>query len=174
MRDAAHSASVEAAFELLATPSLVEVPPFRLAYARIRGPYVPWARVQALDMVAETLERHGVDRAGPAFGLYHDLPFSERDVEGWTADLGYPVDAGASVPPLPQVRVLNVPAFEAVALRYRGDLTSFPEALQFLVDWAGRKEIDLGGPLLQRFHVSDALDNVEEREVFVALRPLPA
>lgn len=164
---------MEAAFELLATPSLVEVPPFRLAYARIRGPYLPWARVQALDMVAETLERHGVDRDGPAFGIYHDLPFSERDAERWTADLGYPVGEDTSIPPLPQVRSVQVPLVQAVGLRYRGDLTSFPGALQFLVEWARRREIDVAGPLMQRFHVSDALDNVEEREVFVALEPFP-
>lgn len=163
---------MEAAFELLAAPSRVEVPPFRLAYARIRGPYLPWARVQALDMVAETLERHCVDRAGPGYAIYHDLPYSDRDPERWTADLGYPVAEGTSLPPLPQVRMLDVPSVGAVGLRYRGDLTSFPGALQFLVEWAAKKEIDVDGPLMQRFHVSDALTNVEEREVFVALGPL--
>lgn len=172
MQVVAHSPPLEAAFELLATPSLVEVEPFRFAHARIRGPYVPWSRIQALDMVAETLERHGIDRTGPAFGIYRDLPFSDRDVEHWRAELGYPVAPDASVPALPQVRVLDVPRLDAVALRYRGDLTSFPGAMQFLADWAARKEMDLRGPLLQRFHVSDSLDNVEEREVFVALRPL--
>ena len=166
-------APVEAAFELVQAPTVTEVAPFRLAFSRVRGAYVPWSRVQTLDMVAETLERHGVARTGPAFGVYHDLPYTERDVARWTADLGWPVDAKARLPALPQLRVLDVPATPVVGLRYRGDLTSFPGALQLLVDWASRKDIRMEGPLLERFHVSDALSGLEERDVYVALRPMP-
>ena len=163
---------MEAAFELLSRPQVTQVEPFRLAYARVRGAYQPWTRVSTLDMVAQTLEEHGIDRTGPAFGIYHDLPYSERDVERWEADLGYPIADATRVPPLPQLRALDVPAIEAVGLGYRGDLTSFPGALQFLVQWAAEEDLELRGPLLERFHVSDALSGVEERDIWVALEPL--
>ena len=163
---------VEAQFELLRAPSVQEVAPFRFAHARVKGPYVPWARVHALDLVAETLERVGVERVGPPFGIYHDLPYSEREGDAWTADLGYPVADEAQVPPLPALRVRDVPPTDAAGLRYRGDLTSFPAALQLLVEWSARRGLDLQGPLLERFHVSDALTGVEERDVYVALRPM--
>lgn len=165
-------ARVEAAFELVERPSLQTVEGFPFAYARVRGAYQPWTRVATLDMVAETLELHGIDRTGPAFGIYHDLPYSERPVEEWRADLGWPVALGTRIPPLPQLRAMDLPSFEAVGLRYRGDLTSFPGALQFLVEWAAQKGIGLEGPLLERFHVSDALHGTEERDVWVALAPL--
>ena len=164
---------MDAAFELLKPPAVSELAPFRFAHGRVKGPYVPWARVNALDLVAETLERVSVDRTGPAFGIYHDLPFSQRDSDDWTADLGYPVADEASVPVLPGLRVRDVPPVQVAGLSYRGDLTSFPEALQLLVEWAMRRGLDLKGPLLERFHVSDALNNVEERDVYVAFSPLP-
>ena len=158
---------MEASFELLAAPGLVEVAPFRFAHLRVRGPYVPWARVSTLDRVAETLEVAGVDRAGPAFGVYHDLPYSTREGDEWVADLGFPVPEGAAVPP--SLRVRELPPLPAVGLSYRGDLTSFPAALQLLVEWSARRGLDLRGPLLERFHVSDALSGVEERDVYVGL-----
>lgn len=165
---------MEAAFDLLQPPELTELPPFRFAYRRIRGPYVPWARVSTLDTVAEALEMAGVDRVGPAFGLYHDLPFSQRETDAWIADLGYPVEPGAALPVRPDLRAVDLPPTTVVALRYRGDLGSFPPALQLLVDWALQRGHDLRGPLLERFHVSDALTGVEERDVYVALEPLPS
>ena len=163
---------MEATFELLRAPSVSELAPFRFAHGRVKGPYVPWARVQALDAVAETLERVGIERVGPAFGIYHDLPFSEREGDEWTADLGYPVADEASVPPLAALRVRDVPPTPVAGLRYRGDLTSFPAALQLLVDWSAQRGLDLQGPLLERFHVSNALTGEEERDVYVALRPV--
>lgn len=163
---------MEQAFELLHAPSLQQLEPFAFAHARVRGAYTPWTRVQTLDMVAQTLEAGGIDRAGPAFGIYHDLPYSDRDVEAWTADLGWPVPRGTVLPKLPQLRALDVPALDVVGLRYRGDLTSFPGALQFLVEWSMQKDIALRGPLIERFHVSDALDGVEERDVYLALEPM--
>jgi hypothetical protein len=165
--------SVEQAFELVERPAELSVEGFRFAYASVRGAYTPWTRVATLDHVAETLERHAVLREGPAFGIYHDLPYSELPVEQWRADLGYPIARGAAPPPLPQIRVLELPTFAAVGLRYRGDLTSFPGALQFLVEWTAKREIDLAGPLVERFHLSDALTGAEEREIFIALAPLP-
>lgn len=161
---------MDQAFELLASPAVVELAPFRFAHMRIRGPYVPWRRVQVLDEVAETLERSALDRTGPAFGVYHDLPYSAREADDWLAELGYPVEADAKVPPSLLVR--DVGPLEAAMLRYRGDLTSFPAALQLLVEWSSQRGLDLRGPLLERFHVSDALSGVEERDVYVALRPL--
>lgn len=163
---------MEAAFELVERPSLQAIPGFRFVHARVRGAYQPWNRVSTLDHVAETLETHGITRIGPAFGVYHDLPFTERDVQAWRADLGYPVEHGTAIPPLPQLRATDMPEVQAVGLRYRGDLTSFPGALQFLVDWAVQKDIELHGCLLERFHVSDALEGIEERDVWVALTPL--
>ena len=163
---------MEAAFELLERPSVRTVPGFRLVHARVRGPYQPWTRVATLDMVAETLEAHGIGRTGPAFGIYHDLPYTETEVEAWRADLGWPVDPDARIPALPQLRATDLPDIEAVGLRYRGDLTSFPGALQFLVDWAAGREIELGGCLLERFHVSDALAGVEDRDIWVSLTPV--
>lgn len=160
---------VEQAFELLAPPELTRVDGFRFAHARVKGAYQPWSRVATLDLVAETLEKHGIDRAGPAFGVYYDLPFSDNDVEAWRADLGYPIAPNAEIRPVAPLRVKDLPSVEAVGLRYRGDLTSFPGALQFLVEWAAKKDILLTGPLLERFHVSDALTGVEERDVWVAL-----
>lgn len=162
---------MDQAFELLAAPAVVEVPAFRFAHARVRGPYVPWRRVATLDEVAETLERSAVDRTGPAFGIYHDLPYSMREADEWLAELGYPVEEGTKVPPA--LRVRDVGPLQAAALRYRGDLASFPAALQLLVEWSSRRGLDLQGPLLERFHVSDALSGVEERDVYVALQPLP-
>ena len=161
--------SVEAAFELVAPPSVLDVAPFRFAHHKIRGPYVPWTRVQTLDTVAEALERLGIERIGPAFGIYHDLPFSARDTPDWSALLGYPVADEATVPPSPALRVLDVPSVNAVGLRYRGDLTSFPGALQFLLEWALQRGIEVRGPLLERFYVSDALSGREERDVYVAI-----
>ena len=172
MRRAAQAPAVEAAFELVARPTRQTVEGFRFVHARVRGPYQPWTRVATLDMVAQTLEEEGIDRAGPAFGLYQDLPFSERDAERWIADLGYPVPHGTHVPARPQLRVLDLPDLDCVGLRYRGDLTSFPGALQFLVEWAQSQDIELLGPLLERFHVSDALAGTEERDIWVALAPI--
>lgn len=164
---------MEAAFELLSTPAVTRVAPFRFAHARVRGPYTPWTRVATLDTVAEALERAGVDRTGPAFGVYHDLPASVRDGAQWTADLGFPVADDASVPPLPALRIRDIPPVEAAGLRYRGDLASFPAALQFLLEWALRRDVRLGGCLLERFHVSNALTGEEERDIYVALDPFP-
>lgn len=172
MPPAWHTGPMERSFELLEPPRVVEVAPFRFAHHKVRGAYQPWARVQALDAVAETLERVGLERVGPAFGIYHDLPFSTRETDDWTALLGYPVADGAHVRALPALRVLDVPPTQAIALRYRGDLTSFPGALQLLLEWALRRGIETAGPLLERFYVSDALQGVEERDVFVALGPL--
>lgn len=159
-------------FELLAPPSVATLPGFRFAFHRVRGPYVPWARVAALDAVAESLEREGIDRTGPAFGLYHDMPFSDREATHWIADLGYPVAHDAQVPPSPALRVRDLPATRVAGLRYRGDLSSFPEALQYLLEWGMQGGVALEGPLLERFHVSNALTGEEERDVYVALAPL--
>lgn len=163
---------MEAAFELLDRPSLQRVDGFPFVYATVRGAYQPWTRVQTLDHVASELEARGIARTGPAFGIYYDLPYSERDAQEWRSDLGWPVAPGTKLPALPQLRAVDVPTLDAVGLRYRGDLTSFPGALQFLVEWAVQKKIELAGPLLERFHVSDPLSGVEERDVYVALRPL--
>lgn len=160
-------------FDLLQPPHLTELVPFRFAHARVRGPYQPWSRVQALDAVAEALERTEVARTGPAFGVYYDLPWSaEEDAEAWTADLGWPVAPGAKVPTRPGLRVRNVAATPVAALRYQGDLTSFPEALQTLVSWCEAQGVEPMGCLLERFHVSDALAGVEERDVYLALEPI--
>ena len=156
-------------FDLVSAPSVTEIAPFRFAHVRTRGPYVPWARVQALDTVAETLERLGIERVGPAFGVYHDMPFSVREGDAWIADLGYPIADGASVPASAPVRVRDLPPAAAVGLRYRGDLGSFPVALQFLLEWAAQRGIDLAGCLLERFYVSNALTGEEERDVYVTL-----
>lgn len=165
---------MEQAFELVEHPSELSVEGFRFAHARVKGAYVPWTRVATLDHVAETLEKQGIARTGPAFGIYYDLPWSENAVEQWKADLGYPIALGAK-PPVgaPQVKIVDLPTFEAIGLRYRGDLTSFPGALQFLIEWAAKRKMDLGGPLVERFHVSDAITGAEEREIFIALAPLP-
>lgn len=171
MRGLCARALVEAAFELVERPSRQTLEGFRFAHARVKGAYTPWTRVATLDMVAETLEVHGIHRAGPAFGVYHDLPFSDHDAEQWRADLGFPVAPETHIPVLPQLRAIDLPAVDVVGLRYRGDLTSFPGALQFLVEWSAQQAIDLAGPLLERFHVSDALEGVEERDVYVALSP---
>lgn len=165
-------ADADLGFDLLAQPTVSTLPPFRFAHHRVRGPYVPWARVAALDAVAEALERASVDRAGPAFGIYHDMPFSQREADHWIADLGYPVPDDAVVPPLPALRVRDLPAARVAGLRYRGDLTSFPEALQLLLEWSMERGVSLEGPLLERFHVSNALTGEEQRDVYVALRPL--
>lgn len=159
-------------FELLAQPELSTLPAFRFAHHRVRGPYVPWARVAALDAVAESLEREGIERTGPAFGLYHDMPYSQREATEWIADLGYPIGDDATVPPRPALRVRDVPATRVVGLRYRGDLSSFPEALQFLLEWSMGRGIHMDGPLLERFYVSNALTGEEERDVYVALAAL--
>lgn len=156
-------------FDLLQSPHVTELAPFRFAYGRLRGAYQPWARVQALDAVAEVLERAEVPRTGPAFGVYYDLPSTEKEPDAWTADLGWPIAPGAKVPTRPGLRVRDVPAQSVVALRYRGDLTSFPEALQSLVQWCDQNGVEPEGCLMERFHVSDALTGVEERDVCLAL-----
>lgn len=163
---------MEAAFELVERPTRQTIDAFRFAHARVKGAYQPWSRVNALDMVAEALERHGISRTGPAFGIYHDLPYSEKPVEQWLADLGHPITPGTPIPTMPGLRAMDVPAIEAVGLRYRGDLTSFPGALQFLVEWAAKEGLQLDGPLLERFHVSDALHGVEERDIWIAFHPM--
>lgn len=162
---------MEASFELVSPPTRMQLPAFRFAHHKVRGPYVPWSRVHALDVVAETLERLGIERVGPAFGIYHDLPASTRDSTDWTARLGYPVAEAATVPPSPALRVVDVPATDVVGLRYRGDLTSFPGALQFLMEWALRQDVVLEGCLLERFYVSNAMTGEEDRDVYVAVRP---
>jgi effector-binding domain-containing protein len=161
---------MELEFDLLAQPHVTTLPAFRFAHHRVRGPYQPWQRVQALDAVADTLERAEVDRAGPAFGVYYDLPYSETDPAEWRADLGYPVAPGAPIPTRPGLRVREMPPLDVAALRYRGDLGSFPPALQLLVDWAEEQGKDVG-PLLERFHVSDALTGAEERDVYLVVGP---
>jgi effector-binding domain-containing protein len=165
-------ADADLGFELLAKPAVATLPPFRFAHHRVLGPYVPWARVATLDAVAEALERAGVERVGPAFGVYHDMPYSEREATRWVADLGYPVADEAVVPPQPALRVRDLPATRAAGLRYRGDLASFPEALQYLLEWGMTRGVPLQGPLLERFYVSNALTGEEERDVYVALAPL--
>lgn len=161
-------------FEMLEAPHLARVPGFRFAHHRVKGPYQPWSRVQAIDAVAEALERVEVERAGAALGVYYDLPWSMREPEAWIADLGYPVAAGAHVPPRPALRVRDVPDLRCASLRYRGDLTTFPHALQHLVGWIEARGLDGRGPLMERFHVSDALSGEEERDVMIALDPLAA
>lgn len=163
---------MENAFELVSAPQAIEIPPMRFAHAKVRGAYQPWTRVQTLDAVAEALERVGIERAGPAFGVYLDLPFTTRDPGEWVALLGYPVADEARVPPAPALRVLDLPAAHGIGLRYRGDLTSFPAALQFLLEWALRKRIEARGPLMERFYVSNALTGEEERDVYVTLDAL--
>lgn len=163
---------MEASFQVLSAPSVREVSAFRFAYAKVRGPYVPWARVQTLDAVAEALEKAGIERVGPAFGIYHDLPYSTRETTEWTALLGYPVADEARVPATPLLRALDVPVMTAAHLRYHGDLASFPGALQLLLEWSVVQGLDLRGPLLERFYVSNALTGTEERDVYVALEPL--
>lgn len=163
---------MQEAFELVDRPQTQTVKGFRFVHARVKGAYEPWTRVSTLDMVAETLEQHGIVRTGPAFGVYHDLPYTENPAEAWRADLGYPVAMGTRIPALPQLRAIDLPDLEAIGLRYRGDLTSFPGALQFLVEWAAKQGTECEGPLLERFHVSDALTGVEDREVLIAMVPL--
>lgn len=160
------------AFDLLQKPHVTRLAPFRFAHVRVRGPYEPWARVQALDTVAEMLEKAEVDRVGPAFGIYHDLPASLEEPEAWRADLGYPIGAGARVPRTPGLRVKDVEEMDIATLRYVGDLGSFPSALQLLGEWIEGEGIDAQGCLLERFHVSDALTGAEERDVMVALDPI--
>lgn len=161
-------------FELLAPPHLAQLAGFRFAHRRVRGPYVPWARVATLDGVAEALEEADVPRTGPAFGVYYDMPHSAREADAWVADLGYPVGADAAVPRVPALRVRQLPALRVVGLRYRGDLGSFPPALEHLLEWSAGRGLDLQGPLLERFHVSNALTGEEERDVFVGVDPLDA
>lgn len=173
MRDVRPDRRVELAFDLLAPPHVARLEGFRFAHARVRGPYEPWSRVQALDSVAEWLEVAGVDRIGPAFGVYHDLPSSPREPEGWTADLGWPIASDAMVPAQVGLCVSEVASVDVASLRYRGDLTSFPAALQVLTGWCDTKGHVVRGCLLERFHVSDALTGLEERDVYLALSPVP-
>lgn len=163
---------MEAAFQLLASPRFVDLPGFRFAHHRVRGPYAPWARVATHDAVAEALERAEIDRIGPPFGVYYDLPFPLEDAERWTADLGHPVAPETRVPRLPGMRVTDVPPMPVGGLRYRGDLASFEPALELLLDWLIDHDVEPEGPLMERFHVSDPLTGVEERDIYVALRPL--
>lgn len=164
----------ELAFELLQSPHVTRLAPFRFAHHRVRGAYQPWARVASLDAVAETLERAEVDRTGPPFGIYYDLPWTESEPEQWTADLGFPISVVARVPARPGLRIREFPALEVAQLRYRGDLTSFPEALQSLVDWTEAEGHEADGVLLERFHKSDALTGEEERDIMISLgRLLP-
>lgn len=163
----------ELAFDLVEAPHVTRLAPFRFAHHRVRGAYQPWARVQSLDAVAEALERADVDRAGPAFGVYYDLPRTEHeDPDAWTADLGFPVPEKAHLPTRPGLRVRDVHAIEVARLRYRGDLASFPNALQALVSWVEDEGLDAEGCLLERFHVSDALTGEEERDVMIAIEPI--
>ena len=160
---------MELAFELVEQPHLTRLDGFRFVHHRLRGAYQPWSRVQALDAVAEALERAELARAGSAFGVYYDLPWSLREPDEWVADLGFPLASEVLLPSRPGLRSRFFPDFRVAALRYRGDLTSFPGALAHLVSWIERKDIDARGPLLERFHVSDALTGEEERDVMVAL-----
>jgi len=161
---------MELEFELLERPHVTRLASFRFAHHRVRGPYQPWQRAQALDAVADALERAEIDRAGPAFGIYYDLPYSDKEADAWHADLGHPVAPDARVPTRPGLRVRDVPSVEVAALRYRGDLSSFPSALRLLLEWTEERGTE-PGPLMERFHVSDALTGAEERDVFLALGP---
>lgn len=165
---------METAFRLLATPRVFQLPGFRFAFHRVRGPYAPWTRIQALDAVAETLEKHALPRIGPPFGIYYDLPFPLDDMPEWTCDLGHPVADEAPVPRTLGLRDRMLPKLHVAGLRYRGDLMSFEPALQLLVEWILSRGLEPRGPLLERFHLSDPLTGVEEREIFVALEPLTA
>jgi DNA gyrase inhibitor GyrI len=68
--------------------------------------------------------------------------------------------------------VRDVPSVEVAALRYRGDLSSFPPALRLLVEWVEERGL-APGPLMERFHVSDALTGAEERDVLLTIGPVP-
>ncbi len=148
------------------------LPGFRFAFTRVWGPYVPWSRARALDDVAEALERAEVNRLGPGFGIYYDLPSSAREPAAWVADLGFPVPTGVRVPTDVGLRTRRVPDRRIGALRYVGDVESFPGALAHLVEWAASASLDLEGPLLERFHASDALTGREDRDVMVAFDPI--
>lgn len=165
---------METAFQLLATPRVSKLPAFRFAFHRVRGPYAPWTRIASLDAVAETLEKRGVTRTGSAFGVYYDLPFPLDDAPEWTADLGYPIAEDAQLPRSPALRERRFPSVHVASLRYRGDLMSFEPALQMLVDWLQSRGLEPQGPLLESFHVSDALSGLEERDIHVALEPISA
>lgn len=164
---------MELSFELLEAPHFARLAPFRFAFHRVRGAYQPWARVSTLDAVAEALEKAEVDRIGPAFGVYYDLPWSDAEPDEWHADLGFPIDERVAVPSRPGLRVRTMPALEVGALRYKGDLSSFPSALDELVAWLDEQGVEAEGPLIERFHVSDALTGEERRDVYVAIKPLP-
>lgn len=160
-------------FTLLAAPRLTELPGFRFVHHRVRGAYAPWTRVATHDAVAEALERAEIERVGPAFGIYYDLPFPTTDAEQWTCDLGHPVPEGTAIPRSPGLRVRDVPPMRVAHLRYRGHLESFGPALETLLEWLVGRDLEPEGPLLERFYVSDALEGVEERDVYVALDPFP-
>lgn len=160
------------AFELLERPHVAILPGFRFAFTRVWGPYTPWARVRALDDVAEALERADVPRVGPPFGVYYDLPLSARDPDEWVADLGYPVPPRVRVPTDLGLRTRRLPARRVGALRYAGDVQAFPGALASLMEWAASADLELEGPLLERFHLSDALSGCEDRDVMVAFEPI--
>lgn len=157
-------------FRLIERPHVAVAPAFRFAFKRVSGAYEPWARHRALDDVAEALEIADVERSGPPFGIYYDLPWTDRDPEQWVADLGYPVPSRVRVPKDDDVRTRRVPARRVAALRYAGDQSSFPSALASLVESSAA--VEAAGPLMERFHVSDPLSGQEERDVFVALDPL--
>lgn len=164
---------MEAAFQLLATPRVTELADFRFAYHRVRGPYAPWTRIATHDAVAELLERHEVDRLGAPFGIYYDLPYPTDDFERWTCDLGHPVPEDVVLPRSPGLRSRRLPRLPVVHLRYRGDLASFEPALELLMEWSMERSLEPHGPLLERFLLSDALAGVEERDLYVALEPVP-
>lgn len=155
------------AFVVTQGPAFASTPSFRFAHRRVAGPYVPWTRVQTLDEVRSALEEADVTPTGPATGVYFDLPRSGRPESAWETDLGYPVAAGARVP-IPLL-VREVPTTPAVTLSYRGDLASFPQALAYLLAWSEERGVHPRGHLVERFHVSDPMTLVEERDVFVHL-----
>ncbi|HVL49422.1 MAG TPA: GyrI-like domain-containing protein [Candidatus Thermoplasmatota archaeon] len=153
------------AFRVVQGPSETRLDPVRLARRRVVGPYVPWTRIQTLDEVLFALESAEVAATGPATGVYYDLPRSARAEALWEADLGYPVAPDARLPD--GLEPLDLPATPGVALRYEGDLASFPQALAFLLAWAEERGTPARGHLVERFHVSDPVTLAETRDVFV-------
>jgi len=160
---------MEGAFELLTAPKVRVMPGFWFAFRRDVGPYVPWQRIATLDDVADRLERADVERTGPAFGAFHDLPQSSRPSTTWTADLGYPlaheIDLTAS-----GLHVVWHPPLDVATVRYRGDLTSFPPAMDLLRRWMIHEGLAAQPPLFESFVISDALAGVEFRDISLLAR----
>jgi effector-binding domain-containing protein len=83
-----------------------------------------------------------VTPTGPAFAMYYDEGYRERDVD---VEVAVPISGNADLPPQ-RVRVRTLPGVEVVSLLRRGPYDDFGPAYRALMGWGQTNGYTVSGP----------------------------